>query len=57
MFSTAYGIWRHVEENCGEDITKPRLDGNIYKTQVFFISVQISNFFCPKFYICSLTFI
>lgn len=42
MISTAYGIWRHVEENCGEDITKPRLDGNIYKTQVFFIYVQIS---------------
>lgn len=34
---TAYGIWRHVEENCGEDITKPRIEGTIYKAKVLFI--------------------
>lgn len=49
MFSTAYGIWRHVEENCGEDITKPRLDGNIYKTQVFFIYVHFPISFVQSF--------
>lgn len=31
---TAYGIWRHVEENCGEDITKPIIEGTIYKAKV-----------------------
>lgn len=31
---TAYGIWRHVEEDCGKDITKPTVEGNVYKSKV-----------------------
>lgn len=30
-----YGIWGYVEENCGEDIIKFKIEGIIYKVKVF----------------------
>ncbi|XP_061168901.1 uncharacterized protein LOC133178169 [Saccostrea echinata] len=29
-----HGIWRHVGENCGGDITDPTIEGNIYKAKI-----------------------
>lgn len=41
LIITAYGIWRHVEENCGEDITKPKIEGTIYKAKVLQIILSV----------------
>lgn len=41
LIITAYGTWRHVEENCGEDITKPKIEGTIYKAKVLQIILSV----------------
>ncbi|XP_061188852.1 uncharacterized protein LOC133197029 [Saccostrea echinata] len=41
--SETYGIWRHVEGNCGEDIKSPIIEGNIFKTKICHKTFQTSS--------------